>query len=639
MQARKIIDEYIKFYEEQDHVRIQNSSLVPENDPTTLFTSSGMQPLVPYLLGEKHPAGCRLVNVQNSFRAQDIDEIGDNRHTTFFRMLGNWSLGDYFKSEQIPWIFEFLTKRLNISADKLYVTVFDGFGKIERDNEAAEIWTTLFEKENLDAKARIFYYGVEKNWWSRSGPPDKMPQGEPGGPSTEIFYDFGADLKVHEHSPFKDEKCHPNCDCGRYVEIGNSVFMTYMKQADGSLKPLAKPNVDFGGGLERLVMATENKQDVFKTTLLKPIINTIEKITSSEYGSKAREMRIVTDHLISGVFIASNNIRPANKDQGYVLRRLLRRAFDNFYELKGEDISSIVHEIVQQYKETDEYLVDQFETVKNVILEEEQKYKTTLSEAKKFINKKYRDSGLRQNDKGVREGDELMGVTEITADDAFKMYTSYGLSPTQIKSLGYTFDTQKFAEQMEAHQKLSRAGAGQKFAGGLADHSEQTIKGHTATHLMHQALRDILGDLVHQTGSNITTERIRFDFNYDKKLTEDEVRKVEKIVNEKIGENLPVHFEIMPLQKAKELGAIGLFDDKYQENVKIYFIGGPNPHDSLEKSKGSPTAGSGQLNMQAYSVEFCGGPHVDFTGSLNSFRIIKEEGLGRGQRRIYAVVE
>ncbi len=601
MKAGQIIDEYIKFFEERGHVQIPNSSLVPENDPSTLFTSSGMQPLVPYLLGEPHPAGKRLVNVQNCFRAQDIDEIGDNRHTTFFRMLGNWSLGDYFKSEEIHMCFEFLTKRLNINPKKLYVTVFDGYEKIERDTESEKIWRTQFESVNLDPDERIFFYGASKNWWSRAGSPEQMPIGEPGGPDTEVFYDFGSDLKIHEDSSFANEKCHLNCDCGRYLEIGNSVFMQYKKIEEGFVD-LPQKNVDFGGGLERLVAATENQPDLFRTSLFEPIIKSIENTTAKEYLSNKREMRIIADHLVASVLIISNNVYPSNKEQGYILRRLLRRSFDNFDALSGSDINSIVEKIVEQYKNTDEYLVAKFEKIKNTILEEKQMYERTLSEAKKFISKKY------------AVGDELKGMTEISAEDAFALYASHGFSPTQIESLGFTFDRQRFAQKMEEHQKISRSGASQKFAGGLADHSKQTIKGHTATHLLHQALRDVLGNTVHQTGSNITVERIRFDFNFDRKLTVKEIREVEKIVNEKIAQNLPVHFEIMPLSKAKELSAIGLFDDKYQNDVKVYFVGD-------------------------YSKEFCGGPHVDFTDELKKFKINRDESMGKNTRRIYAVVE
>lgn len=611
MEASKILGEYLNFFKTNGHAQIANSSLVPENDPTTLFTSSGMQPLVPYLLGEQHPQGKRLVNAQNCFRAQDIDEIGDNRHTTFFRMLGNWSLGDYFKDEQIPWVFEFLTERLNINPEKLYVTVFEGFGNIPKDTESEEIWRRLFRSKAINPDERIFFYGVEKNWWSRSGTPDKMPVGEPGGPDSEVFYDFG-DSRIHENSPFNKEECHVNCDCGRYLEIANSVFMQYKKTDDG-FEELPQKNVDFGGGLERLLMATENSQDVFKTSLLNPIIKTIEVSTGREYDQYSKEMRIVTDHLIASVFIASNNIYPSNKEQGYILRRLLRRGLDNFYKLNGSDITPTVEKIVEQYQETDTILIEKYESIKNIILEEIQKYAKTLSEAKKFISKKYK-----------KVGDELRGVLEISSDDAFLLYTTHGLSPTQIESLGFIFDRQEFAGKMVKHQNLSRAGASQKFAGGLADHQELTIKGHTATHLLHQAIRDMLGENVHQTGSNITTERVRFDFNYEKRLTDDQIRELESSVNKKISENLPVHYEIMTLKKAKELGAIGLFDEKYQNDVKIYFIGGENPNNGRET---------------AYSAEFCGGPHVNFTGEIKKFKIIKEEGLGRNQRRLYAVVE
>ncbi len=612
MKAVDVINKYINFFESNGHARIPNSPIVPENDPTTLFTSSGMQPLVSFLLGEQHPAGKRLANVQNCFRAQDLDEIGDERHTTFFRMMGNWSLGDYFKREQIQWIWEFLTKELNIPSEKLYVTVFEGFDDIPKDTESENVWREIFKRENLDEDSRIFYYGVEKNWWSRAGTPDKMPIGEPGGPDTEIFYDFGPELNIHEKSQFKNQSCHPNCDCGRYWEIANSVFMQYRKTENG-FELLPQQNVDFGGGVERLVAVTEGKHDVFENSLFEPIIKSIENTTGKEYSKNSSQMRIIADHLISSVFIAASGVRPSNKERGYILRRLLRRAFDNFESLEGDTTVPIIEKIVDQYRETDEYLVDKFESIKNVILEEEGSYRRTLNDAKKFIHKKYKAIG-----------DELKGVYEISADDAFLLYATHGLSPTQIKSLGFIFDDQAYAEKMKEHRNLSRMSAGVKFAGGLADHSAQTIKGHTATHLLHQALRDVLGNSVHQTGSNITSDRIRFDFSYDKKLTSEEIKNVESIVNSKIQENLPVSFKIMPIVQAKELGAIGLFDEKYQKDVKVYFIGGPS-------------TGSGQLNTdKPYSIEFCGGPHADFTGKLTSFRIIKEESLGKNNRRIYA---
>lgn len=602
MKAYDILEKYVKFFEKRGHVRIENSSLVPLHDPTTLFTSSGMQPLVPFLLGEKHPAGVRLVNAQNSFRAQDIDEIGDNRHTTFFRMLGNWSLGDYFKKEQIPWFFEFLTDELGLDANKLYVTVFSGYESIEKDTESYSIWKRLFEEKGINPEGRIFEYGVEKNWWSRAGTPDKMPVGEPGGPDTEVFYDFGT-----EHNPDFGEKCHVNCDCGRYMEIGNSVFMQYVKSEDG-FQTLPKQNVDFGGGLERLVAATENKQDVFAASLFKPIIEVIERVTGQSYNKNEHKMRIILDHFVGAVFICSNNVKPANKEQGYILRRLIRRGLDNFYLLNGSDISPILESIVEQYKDTDPALVEKFEEIKSTILEEENTYQKALAGGKRMIEKE-----IAKTSDEVKVGDELMGVTLISADVAFKAITSFGLGPTQLKSLGYSFDDQELAQKIKEHQELSRAGAQQKFAGGLADHSDLTVKGHTATHLMHQALRDVLGNSVHQTGSNITSERVRFDFTFDRKLTDDELKKVTDIVNAKIKEDLPVHFEIMPLHKAKDIHAIGLFDDKYAEKVKVYFVGD-------------------------YSKEFCGGPHVEHTGTIRSFDILKEEGVARGVRRIYVKV-
>src|SRR3989344_5635693 len=614
MTAKEIIEKYIAFFEKRGHKRIENAPLVPQNDPTTLFTSSGMQPLVPYLLGKAHPMGKKLVNVQNCFRAVDIDEVGDNRHTTFFRMLGNWSLGDParnapqsdaggdFKKEHLPWIWEFVTKDLKIPISKLYITVFKGYRDIPKDAESEKIWTDILTKEGLDPKERIFFYDTQ-NWWSRTGEPDKMPVGEPGGPDSEIFFDFET-----PHTTEYGRKCHPNCQCGRFMEIVNSVFMEYQKQEDGSFKKLPQQNVDHGAGVERLLSAVENQQDIFQTSLFKPIVNAIEQILKSDYKINSRAIRIITDHLIASTFIAANGIIPSNKEQGYILRRLLRKALDNFYSLGGKDISPIIHRIVEAYKETDPYLEKNFEEIKLTILEEEQKYKNTLANAKEFILKKY------------KVGDEIKGIAEISAEDAFILYSTHGFSPTQIKSLGYTFNDQEFAEKMKSHQSISRAGATKKFAGGLADHSEKTIMGHTATHLLHQALRNMFGIKLHQTGSSITPERVRFDFNFDRNLTPEELKKIEETVNQKIKENLPVHFEMLPLQKAKEIGAIGLFDEKYGQTVKVYFVG--------PKTKG----------QRPYSAEFCGGPHVAFTSEIKSFRIIKQENIGKGNRRIYAVV-
>ena len=589
MRAQDIISKYIEFFEQKGHKRIPNSPLVPENDPTTLFTSSGMQPLIPYLLGEEHPAGKRLVDVQNCFRAVDIDEVGDNRHTTFFRMLGNWSLGDYFKNEEIPWLWEFLTEELGLSPEKLYITVFEGSDDVPKDNDSFNIWSGIVPKE------KIFYAGVDKNWWSRSGVPKNMPVGEIGGPDTEVYFRFD-DLE-HE----KECKDNPvDCECGKFLEIANSVFIEYQKEESG-FKELPQKNVDFGGGVERFLAAAEDKSDIFQTSLFKPIITAIEKASEKQYSGNESKMRIAADHLRASVYLLDAKVTPSNKDRGYVLRRLIRRGLDNLGEAK---IEAILLSIVEECSKTDLSLSKNFEFIKLNILEEEKNYKDTLGRAHSFTDKKY-------------PGKEIEGVKEISAQDAFLLYSTHGLSPTQIRSLGYTFDEQEFAHLMEEHQKKSKTAGAGMFRGGLADHSEQTIRGHTATHLMHQALRDIFGEGLHQTGSNITSERVRFDFNFDRSLTPEEISKLEDIVNGKIKENLPVHFEMMTLDEAKKVGAIGLFDEKYADKVKVYFIG--------EKAN-------------YYSKEFCGGPHVSFTEEVKRFKIIKQDNLGRGQRRLYAKV-
>lgn len=594
MTAKGIIDTYISFFEKRGHKQIMGSALVPENDPTTLFTSSGMQPLVPYLLGETHPSGKRLVDVQNCFRAVDIEEVGDNRHETFFRMLGNWSLGDYFKAEEIPWLWELLTKEFGIDKQKLYITIFKGTDGAPYDQEAFDLWSKILTDEGMNPEERIFAADVDKNWWSRSGVPANMPVGEIGGPDTEVYYRF------EEVEHVKECKDNPiECECGKFMEIANSVFIQY-KKTDKGFEELPQLNVDFGGGVERLLSAAENKNDMFETSLFTPIIKTIEVETGKAYIKNRLEMRIIADHFAAAIFIINSNIKPSNKDQGYVLRRLLRRAFDNFYTLGGVNIAPIIHKVVEQYLPTDNVLEANFEETKLTILEEEKKYNVAISEAKSFIEKRYK-------------GQEVEGTKEISAEDAFLLYSTHGLSPTQIRSLGYVFNEQEFAKKMEEHQKLSRSGAEQKFKGGLADHSEKTIMGHTATHLLHKALRDMFGEQLHQTGSNITSDRVRFDFNFERKLEDTEITEIEKVVNGKIAENLPVHFEIMPIAKAKETGAIGLFDEKYAEDVKVYFIAD-------------------------YSKELCGGPHVDFTSEIKQFKIIKQENIGHGQRRIYSTV-
>lgn len=613
MSAQSILLKYVAFFEARGHKRIANSPLVPVNDPTTLFTSAGMQPLIPYLLGESHPEGKKLVNVQNCFRAIDIDEIGDSRHTTFFRMLGNWSLGEYFKKEEIPWLWEFLTQELKLPKDKLYITVFKGDKNVEFDSESEEIWEKTLAKDGLEVT--IYKGDVTKNWWSRSGVPERMPVGEIGGPDTEVYFKF--DDINHGKDCGGDDPT--KCECGKFMEIANSVFIQYQKTEAGFVE-LPQKNVDFGGGLERLLAAVEEKSDIFQTSLFAPIISIIEKETGRSYKENEIAMRIISDHLRAGVMLIASSVKPSNKEQGYILRRLLRRSFDNWIMLEGTNISKVIEAIVTEGIKTDPELSQYYEEIKNIILEEESGYARTLTEAKKFINKRYKHQLLTKiASETFKTGDELKGNVEISPDDAFLVYTSYGLSPTQIKSLGYTFDDKQFAEKMEEHQKVSRTGSGKKFAGGLEDAKEQTVRGHTATHLMHQAIRDMLGVEVYQKGSNITAERVRFDFNYDQNLTQEQLNELETVVNKKIEENLPVYFEFMSLERAKKIGAIGLFDEKYSDNVKIYIIGSKDPD-------------------LAYSKEFCGGPHVDFTGNVKSFKIIKQENIGAGLRRIYAKV-
>lgn len=607
LSSSDIVAKYLSFFEKRGHKRIANAPLVPINDSTTLFTSSGMQALIPYLLGETHPQGTRLVNIQNCLRAQDIEEVGDNRHTTFFRMMGNWSLGDYFKKDQIPWFWEFLTRELKLDPKKLYVTVFSGFGDIPKDTGSEEIWKKVLSDAGLNPEERIHYYGAEKNWWSRAGVPQNMPAGEPGGPDSEVFYEF---TNVEHDSRF-GEKCHPNCDCGRFMEIGNSVFMQYLKKDDGSFGELPKKNVDFGGGLERLAAAVNDDPDVFATDLYSKIISEIEKISSKNYSeSSSRDaMRVIADHMKASVFLIHEKVTPSNKERGYVLRRLLRRAAVKMYMLKNGQIDIAgFRQIVKTVLEIEQNIQENLslkneEEISSVVEDELERFSKTL-------------------EKGLREIEKRENLDEI----AFDLFQSQGF-PFEIveelaKERGKTVDKEKFNDKLKKHQELSRTASSGMFKGGLADHSEKTIMGHTATHLMHQALRDVLGDSVHQTGSNITSERVRFDFSYDKRLTDEEIAEVEEIVNEKIKENLPVHFELIDTAEAHKMGAIGLFMDTYGEKSKIYFIGPAKQN----------------TNDKPYSIEFCGGPHVDFTGEVKSFKIIKQENLGKNHKRLYAQI-
>ncbi len=624
LSVNDIRKKYLDFFESKGHKIVPSSSLLPDNDPTTLFTGSGMQPMVPFLLGQKHPLGQRIADSQKCFRSQDIEEVGDNRHTTFFEMLGNWSLGDYFKAEQIPWMFEFLTKELGLDAKRLYVTTFRGNEAlgIARDEESAMLWQKLFEGMNIDAQivdnaetegmkeGRIFYYPESKNWWSRSGTPDKMPVGEPGGPDTEIFWDFTpGDPTLHEASEWKNESCHVNCDCGRFMEIGNNVFMQYQKTAEG-FKSLPQKNVDFGGGLERMAAAVIDNPDVFRIDVFKPVIEFLEsKANGQTYTSHiatTRLMRIISDHARAAVFLIADGVEPSNKDQGYVLRRLLRRAIFNLGKLRigHENLLQVAKTFIDAYSNVEaySYLKDKEDKILDSIDGEIQKFTKSLAQ-------------------GEKEFEKIIAKNKtLTADEAFLLYQSFGfpweLTYEMVTERGITVDRAGFEAAFKAHQEKSRAGGGQKFAGGLADHSEDTTKLHTATHLLHQALRQVLGPHVEQKGSNITAERLRFDFSHTAKMTPEQIKEVEDIVNEQIKRDLPVHAEQLTVEEAKAQGAIGLFGDKYAQigdKINVYFVGD-------------------------FSKEICGGPHVEHTGLLGGIKIQKEEASSAGVRRIKAVL-
>ncbi len=589
MKSADVRKKFLDFYQARGHAVIPSAKLVPENDPTTLFVSSGMQPLVPYLLGQTHPAGKRLVNSQKSFRAQDIEEVGDNRHTTFFEMLGNWSLGDYFKKEQLPWIFEFLTKELGLDFKRLSVSVFEGIKDVPKDEASLAIWKSLGIADD-----RIFFYGTKKNWWSRSGEPEKMPTGEPGGPDSEIFFEFTQVT----HDPKFGKDCHPNCDCGRFLEIANSVFMQYVKKEDGSLAELLNKNVDFGGGLERLVAATENNPDVFQTDLFTSMYQYIEVLSGKKYGEEKEEtraMRIICDHVKAAVMMSADGVVPSNKAQGYILRRLIRRAL-----LYGRWLG----------------LTKDFSYIGKLVAPVEVIYNESYPGIARILE----DEALRFGKSLERGLAEIEKVKAFDGKIAFQLYESYGFPWEMTEEIarvkGQRVDRLQFEEEFKKHQDMSRTAAKGMFAGGLADHSEETTKLHTATHLLHKALRMILGDHVSQKGSNITVERLRFDFSHPARIPregKEGLEGIEELVNKKIQENLPVTFAVTDKEEAIKSGAMAFFGERYGDKVKVYSIGD-------------------------FSKEICGGPHVSFTGTLGHFTIAKEEALGSGVRRIYATL-
>ncbi len=584
---------WIEFFRERGHTPISSASLIPENDPTVLFTTAGMHPLVPYLLGQPHPEGKRLCDAQKCVRTGDIDDVGDSSHCTFFEMLGNWSLGDYFKKEMVPWSYEFLTEVLKIAPDRLAVTVFEGDADCPRDDETAELWHKCgIKKEN------IFYLGKKHNWWGPAG------QTGPCGPDTEMFFDTGK--------PKCCDACSPACDCGKYVEIWNDVFMQFNKNADGSFSPLKQKNVDTGMGLERVLMNVHGLKSVYDTDVFVPIVDGIKsradsRVTDAPTDDDIRAVRVVADHIRTSTFILGDErgVVPSNVDQGYILRRLLRRAirFGTTVGLKKGDYSQIADIVVGLYKDVYPELDAARDKIKSEIDAEEERFTKTL------------ENGIKEFEKLCR----FLQDKVIPGKSAFRLYDTYGfpleMTVEMARERGFTVDVEGFEKKFEEHKNLSHAGAEQRFKGGLADTGELTARLHTATHLLHRALKTVLNDeSVNQRGSNITPERLRFDFSFGRAMTPEEVKAVEDKVNAAIAADVPVVCEEMTVEQAKAAGAVGLFTSKYGEKVKVYTMG-------------------------EFSKEICGGPHAARTGELGHFRIVKEQSSSAGVRRIKAVLE
>ena len=580
MKAIEIRNKYLNYFKSKGHKVIPSAPLIPENDPSVLFTTAGMQPLVPYLLGEKHPEGTRLTDYQKCVRTNDIDEVGDNRHLTYFEMLGNWSLGDYFKEESIAMSYEFLTKELGIPSEKLSVTVFKGDEDCPRDEVAANAWKKAGILED-----HIYYYGKDDNWWIAG-------EEGPCGPDTEMFYDTGK--------PACSDNCQPSCDCGKYVEIWNNVFMEYFKDKNGYSK-LKQKNVDTGLGLERMAMLLQGKETPFDTELFAPVMKKLEELQNVD---SIESRRIVAEHLRSSMMIISDGGRPSNLDRGYVLRRLIRRMIRHMNKLQIElsELGTLIDENIKTLNEMYPELEKNKETIKSVIIEEKDKFVKTLANGEREFQK---------------EINRLNGNKLISGQVVFKLYDTYGFPPEVTKELaeenGYEVDLKEFEELFKKHQEKSRAGSEAKFKGGLAEQTEETIKYHTATHLLNAALKVVIGKDAHQRGSNITVDRMRFDFNCDHKLTDEEKKKVEDLVNEWIQQGLPVTKEEMKKEDAIKSGAECMFIEKYPDIVTVYTIGD-------------------------VSKELCGGPHVKNTSELGRFKIKKEESSSSGVRRIKAVL-
>ena len=605
---------FLEFFAARAHAVIPSASLIPENDPTVLFTTAGMHPLVPYIVGEKHPLGKRLANIQKCIRTQDIEEVGDHRHITFFEMLGAWSLGDYSKSAIIPWTYEFFTRILGLAADRLYVSVYEGDADVPSDTESISVWQQLFAKDGLSATVapsenpnvtdghRIFQYGRAKNWWGPVG------ASGPCGPDTEIFYRTDS-----EHEPRFGNTCHPNCNCGQFIEIGNDVFIEYAKEETGSFSKLAQATVDIGWGLERLLALVQNASSLFTTDLFEDAVRFLERRAGVQYLADAattRSLEIIADHARAATFILgdNHNIAPSNVDQGYILRRFLRRAIRHG-RLLGlnkpflRDLAEIyIGTMGTEYPELDRNR----QHIMQSITHEEQVFGSTIAAGERHF---FRVLKERQGAPGW--------VGMLSGTDAFHLYDTFGFPLEMTIELaqdnGVTIDLDGYRQEFARHQAISRAGAEQKFAGGLADRSDRVVRMHTATHLLHSALRKVLGPHVHQKGSNINSERLRFDFSHDKKMTLDEIAKVEAIVNAQISNSLPVSFVELPVEEARARQVIGDFEDRYGDVVKVYDIGD-------------------------FSHEICGGPHVANTRLIGTFKILKEEASSKGVRRIKAIV-
>lgn len=613
MKSSEIRQRFKSFFEKRGHVFIPSASLVPENDPTVLFNTAGMQPLVPYLLGREHPQGNRLANIQKCLRTNDIDDIGDSTHATFFEMMGNWSLGDYFKKEAIEWSYELLTNKeegFGLDPNRLYITCFEGdkANGIPKDDEAANVWKELFEKNGVKGE-RIYFLGADSNWWPAVKKTTDTWTG-PTGPCAEMFYDLTGTLNS---GLTKEEYLLADSE-QKVVEIGNDVFMAYRKENGKIVGQLEKKNVDDGRGFERFVMVIQEKNNIFDTDIFVPIMGKMDEfisdaVESSDPAEVKKAKRIIADHIRTSVMLISDGVLPSNTDQGYILRRLLRRAvrYADKLGMKHGSLFWLTDVITETYKDIYKNVGQQKETIKLVIDKEEQKFRNTLKQ------------GLKEFEKAL----EREGGGQMTAKDAFVLFSTYGfpieMTEEMCKERNISVDKAGFEEEMKKHQELSRSGAEQKFKGGLGDTSEMSVKYHTATHMLHQALREVLGAHVMQKGSNITAERLRFDFAHTAKMTDEEKKKVEDIVNERISQSLPVQVASLTRDEAEKTGALHFFGEKYGETVTVYYIG-----DTIET---------------AFSKEFCGGPHVKNTSELGHFKIQKEEAVAQGVRRIKAVLE